>query len=183
MSCFAPKTASAADDQGTYNPIAPVGIIVDVGCLKIDIAAAEAFRSSLSYLILASPNCLIGCELAAFTIAVTTAIAALPVVIPRIASTPGDLKGIPFSASAGILNANHRYSIVARITNQLLPSAPVDSSELEVCCICRDSFRALEPAPLRRLARNIAQSSRVTAELDVCRPINDNFHGALSAVV
>jgi hypothetical protein len=152
MSCFAPIAAAPADDHGTYYPIPPARIVVDIGCSKINVVAAEAFRTPLSYLILTSPNRLIGCKLAALAIAVTTAIAALPIVIPGVASAPGDLECIPFSASAGILNANHRYPIVTRITNQLLSSAPVDSPELEVCCACRDSSRALEPTPLRRLA-------------------------------
>src|SRR5437867_12915282 len=94
MSFVASEIAAAADNHGAYNPIAPAGIIVQVGRSKIDIGCAEALRGLLSYRVLTSAHCFIGAELAADIAVAVTTIAALPAIISRVSAAPCNLERV-----------------------------------------------------------------------------------------
>src|SRR5439155_7473688 len=103
--------------------------------------------------------------------------------IGRASTRPRQIERIPLRSSLRIFNANYRNPAISRIADQRLPAASVNSGESEVGRIHGHSSRALEPAPLRRLAGEIPQNGIVASHFNLCYSVDHNFNGALTLIV
>jgi hypothetical protein len=64
----------------------------------------------------------------------------------------------------------------------LLPAAAIYTREAETYGVARQGRVALKAAPLRRPARKIPYAPLIAADLDLGRPVHDDFYRALAAI-
>jgi hypothetical protein len=80
-----------------------------------------------------------------------------------------------------IFNANNGDAAVpARIADQSLPSAAIDTAEREVRRIRRKGLIAIEPDPTGRRAFQGSQRPLIAADLNFGDTVNHNFEGTLA---
>jgi hypothetical protein len=81
-----------------------------------------------------------------------------------------------------IVDADHGGTAVARIANQLLAAAAIDSGEAKIDRIAGHFDVANEAAPLRGLTGEVAKSGMVASNFDFGGAVDDNFNGAFPAI-
>jgi hypothetical protein len=91
---------------------------------------------------------------------------------------PKDIEGIALRAVVGIVDAHDHGAAPPRVAHQLLGAAPVYALEAEIDQIARHGGRAFEAAPLRGLAKQVAQQRTVAADLDFGGSVHNHFDGA-----
>jgi hypothetical protein len=172
--------------------------------LEVHPRRTELRPGTLRDFLAANPNSVVFCPLAAApysgkdvnAAASTSSITWLPIAITwlvvtrlvrnlrapvvEITAAPHDIEGISFLTAVFVLNSDYRGATVTGIANQLHIAPAIDSLKPEIRHISRHSASAFKPAPLRGLARKIAERCVVPVDFDFRSSVNHHFNCAFT---
>jgi hypothetical protein len=97
-------------------------------------------------------------------------------------SSPEDIEGIAFTSSIPVLDPNDGAAALPWIPDQILTAPAVHTGEAELSGIVRQRARALETAPLRRLAGEISQSGLIASYRNFRGTIHYHFDCTFAAI-